>query len=48
MKITPEQLEQNWDKLIQLIEKTFDGERKEKLLVLYNDFNESEGLIKKY
>ena len=31
MKFTPEQLEQNWNKLIQLIEDTFEGDRKEKL-----------------
>ena len=32
MKLKPEQIEQNWNKLIQLIESTFEGERKEKLL----------------
>ena len=35
MKLKPEQIEQNWNKLIQLIENTFEGERKEKLLKLY-------------
>ena len=35
MKLTPEQIQSNWDKLIQLIENTFEGERQEKLLKLY-------------
>ena len=40
MKLKPEQIQENWDKLIQLIENTFDGERKEKLLSMYNDFKD--------
>ena len=39
MKLTPEQIQSNWDKLIQLIENTFEGERQEKLLKLYDDLN---------
>jgi hypothetical protein len=31
-----EQIEQNWNKLIQLIEDNFEGERKENLLKMYN------------
>ena len=34
MKLTAEQIKNNWDKLIQLISETFEGERKENLLVL--------------
>ena len=40
MKLTPEQMQNNWDKLIQLIEDTFEGERKEKLLEMYSHFKE--------
>ena len=31
MKLTPEQIETNWNKLIKIIEDTFEGDRKEKL-----------------
>ena len=40
MKLKPEQIQENWDKLIQLIENTFEGERQEKLLTMYNDFKD--------
>ena len=36
IEFTSEQIQQNWNKLIQLIEDTFEGERKEKLLEMYN------------
>ena len=38
MKLSAEQIQDNWNKLIQLIEDTFEGERKEKLLEMYNHF----------
>ena len=38
MKLSAEQIQENWNKLIQLIEDTFEGERKEKLLEMYNHF----------
>ena len=38
--LTNEQLEQNWDKLISLIENTFDGEKKTNLLEMYNYFKD--------
>ena len=40
MKLTAEQIQENWIKLTQLIEDTFDGERKEQLLGMYNDFQD--------
>ena len=40
MKLTPEQIQTNWDKLIKLIKINFDGERQEKLLKMYNDFKD--------
>ena len=40
IELTPEQLQSNWDKLIELIEETFEGERKEKLLEMYNHFED--------
>ena len=40
MKLTPEQIQTNWDKLIKLIENTFEGERQEKLLTLYDDLKD--------
>ena len=40
MKLTSKQIQENWSKLIQLIEDTFDGERKEKLLEMYNHFQD--------
>lgn len=36
----PEKIQENWDQLIQLIEDTFEGERKEKLLKMYDHFEE--------
>ena len=39
-QLTPEQIVENWNKLIQLVEDTFDGERKEKLLKMYNHFED--------
>jgi len=38
--LTAEQLVDIWDKLIGVINENFSGERKEKLLKLYNDFQE--------
>ena len=32
MQFTAEQIQENWDKLIGIIEDTFEGERKENLL----------------
>ena len=32
MKLKAEQIQENWDKLIQIVEDTFEGERKELLL----------------
>ena len=40
IELTPEQLQSNWDKLIELIVDTFDGEREEKLLEMYNHFED--------
>ena len=40
MKLTPEQIQNNWDKLIELIEETFEGDRKEKLLQMYKHFQD--------
>ena len=40
MKLTAEQIELNWKTLIDLIESTFEGERQEKLLKMYNDFKD--------
>ena len=40
MKLTPEQIQNNWNKLIQLIKDSFEGERKEKLLTMYNHFQD--------
>ena len=37
-QLTEQQIVDNWNKLIQLIENTFDGERKEKLLEMYKYF----------
>ena len=37
-QLTEKQIVDNWNKLIQLIENTFDGERKEKLLEMYKYF----------
>ncbi|GJQ43917.1 MAG: hypothetical protein JETCAE03_34150 [Ignavibacteriaceae bacterium] len=40
MNLTPEQLVEYWEKLIAIIEKSFSGERKERLLKLYNDLQD--------
>jgi hypothetical protein len=39
-KLSPEQIVDNWNKLLKIIEDGFDGERRQKLLKLYNDFEE--------
>lgn len=40
IELTPEELQSNWDKLIGLIDNTFEGERREKLLTMYNHFKD--------
>ena len=40
MTFTAEQLQDNWDKLIDIVETTFEGERKEKLLEMYEYFKD--------
>ena len=40
MKLTPEQIQENWDKLIDIVETTFEGERKDKLLKMYDYFKD--------
>ena len=40
MKLTPEQIQSNWNKFISYIEKYITGDRKEKLLTFYNKFQE--------
>lgn len=40
MNLTPEQIVDNWNKLLSIIENTFDGERKEKLTKLYLHFED--------
>ena len=40
MKLTAEQIQENWDKLIGVVETTFEGERKENLLKLYDYFKD--------
>ena len=40
MKLTEEQLLQNWNDLMQVIDKNFEGERKEKLKVMYESLQE--------
>ena len=39
-QLTEKQIVENWSKLIQLIEDTFSGERKEKLLEMYKYFED--------
>ena len=39
-QLTEQQIVENWNKLIQLIEDTFSGERKEKLLEMYKYFED--------
>ena len=40
IEFTAEQIQDNWNKLIQIIEDTFEGERKEKLLKMYTHFED--------
>ena len=40
MNLTPEQLKSNWDKLIGIVEDTFEGTRKDNLLKMYNYFED--------
>ena len=40
IQFTPEQIQDNWNELIKLIEDTFDGERKDKLLEMYKHFED--------
>ena len=39
-QLTETQLLDNWQKLLQLVEDTFEGERKEKLLEMYKFFED--------
>ena len=39
-ELTPEQIQENWNKLIQIINDNFSGERLEKLLEMYHYFDE--------
>ena len=39
-QLTEEQLLGNWNKLLQLVEDTFEGERKERLLEMYKHFED--------
>ena len=39
-ELTPEQIQENWNKLVQLVEDTFEGERKENLLKMYEYFED--------
>ena len=40
MKLSAEQIVQNWEDLINLIKDNFEGERKEKLLAMYTDLED--------
>ena len=40
MKLTSQQIVDNWNKLLSVIENTFQGERKEKLIELYKHFED--------
>ena len=40
IQFTAEQIQDNWNELIKLIEDTFDGERKDKLLKMYKHFED--------
>ena len=44
IEFTPEQIQNNWNKLIKLVEDTFEGERKEKLLEMYKHFEDRMGV----
>ncbi|MBT3961655.1 MAG: hypothetical protein HOE96_07270, partial [Candidatus Marinimicrobia bacterium] len=41
-ELTPEQIQENWEKLIQIVKDTFEegSERREKLLNMYHYFDE--------
>ena len=39
-KLTAEQIQENWDKLISIVKDAFTGERKQKLLEMYNHFKD--------
>ena len=39
-QLTEKQIIENWENLMKLIEDTFDGERKEKLLAMYKYFED--------
>ena len=39
-QLTPEQIENNWHDLIDLINTTFEGERLDKLIKMYDYFEE--------
>ena len=39
-QLTEQQILDNWNKLIQLIEDTFQGERKDKILEMYKYFED--------
>ncbi len=40
MKLTADQIAQNWDELLNVIKTEFTGERKDKLLAMYNDMED--------
>ena len=40
MKLTPEQLQDKWNEVIELITDTFDGERKDNILKMYEFFKD--------
>lgn len=40
MKLSPTKIKENWNKLITIINDTFSGERKEKLINMYNHFED--------
>ena len=40
MKLTAEQIVQNWERLIDVIKTEFAGERQEKLLAVYEDMED--------
>ena len=40
MKLSAEQIVQNWEELIKIINDNFTGERKEKLLAMYTDLED--------
>ena len=40
MQLTPEQLQDKWNEVIDLINNTFEGERKDNLLKMYDYFKD--------